>query len=167
MSDTSTTFTVYLPVRAVSGLYSTNLTAANQKKHKKPSSLEPMGYVNGDKDKPVLISPSWSRYLGLEIGGRKLGGSSFPTVPEVASFVTQQQVDAQLSAAQDQWAAANAQALQTLIAVVQAAGLTGSDAIPPAVLARQETNPQPVSDFGYQLGGGGGGDGGGGGGGGD
>jgi hypothetical protein len=159
---------VFFAHRQVTGLYSTSLTtaASTVNKNKKPSSLHPIGYINGDRSKPVLIDPVWSKYLGLEIGGRKLGGPAFPTLPEVASFVTQQQVDAQLAAAQDQWMSSLAQTMAALREVVVTATLAGADQVPPVVLARQETNPQPISPYFYDntaSSGGSGGDGGGGG----
>lgn len=149
----STTFTAYVPIRALSGLFSPGVTTAPAKKNWRPHAGVPIGYIDNDESKPVYVNPSWGRHIA-DLGQRKLGGSSYPTLPDLASFVTQAQVDAQLSAAQDQWTAANAQALQALIQVVQSAGLAGASAIPGAVLARQETNPQPVSTLPDSPGGG-------------
>jgi len=150
---------VYFSHRQVAGIYSTvNLSGSTVKKDWRPHAGVPVGYVNGDRSKPVTISEEWLRHFRF-LGNAKLGGSNFPTLPDVANFVTQQQIDAQLAAAQDQWQAANAQTLQALLEVVKSAGLTGADQVPSAVLARQETNPQPIVNpiFG-ETGGGGGGD---------
>lgn len=156
---------VFVTHRQVAGLYATLLgaTSTSVKKHKKPSSLHPIGYVNGDKSKPILIDEAWSRYFGLEIGGRKLGGSAYPTLPDVTNFILLAQNNAaaikQIQDAQAQMIAANAQTLQALVEINQAAAVPGADQIPPPVLAPPETTPplpqQP--DFGDGAGGGGGG----------
>src|SRR4051812_44120400 len=80
---------VFVAHRQVAGLYSISLGASSTsvKKHKKPSGLHPIGYVNGDKSKPILIDEAWSRNFGLEIGGRKLGGSAYPTLPDLTNFI--------------------------------------------------------------------------------
>jgi len=148
----TTTFTAFIPIRMVSGLYGAGLASSSSIRDWKPHAQVPMTDDKGH------VTPAWNRYFSA-ISQRKLGGPSYPTLPDVAQFVTQAQVDAQLSAAQDQWTAANAQALNSLIEVVRAAGLTGAAEVPPAVLARQETNPVYIQpDFGDGGGGSGGGD---------
>jgi hypothetical protein len=159
---------VYLAHRQVAGIYSTALTntSSRVKKHKKPSSLHPIGYIDGDKSKPVLIDEAWSRFLGLEIQGRKLGGTAYPTLPDLTEFILLSQQNAtavaQLQTTLEQMVIANAQTLQSVVEVTQTASLAGAAQIPPPVLVRQETSPPPLNDL--QGGGdGGGGDGGGGG----
>src|SRR3954471_5780513 len=77
---------VYVAHRQVAGVYTSNLsaTSASVKKNKKPHSRVPLGRV---EDGVVYIEPAWSKYLGLEIGGRKLGGSAFPTLPDVTEIM--------------------------------------------------------------------------------
>lgn len=147
----STTAVAFVCVRALSGLYASNISTAAVKKNWKPHAMTPF------VDSKGFISPEWNRFLG-DLANRKLGGSIFPTVPDLAQFITRQQVDALLTAAQDQMAQQNAQAIAAIREVLIAAGTTGAAAIPEPTLARQETNPQPIGiDFG-ETGGGGGGD---------
>lgn len=136
---------VFVTHRQVAGIYTASLFARNVNKHKKPSSLHPIGYIGGDRSKPVLIDEAWSRHIGLEINGRKLGGTAYPTVPELTEFILLAQNNAsqisQILAAMEQMNNANAQSIQGLRDVVNAAALAGAAQVPPPVLARQETTP--------------------------
>lgn len=158
---------VYIAHRQVAGIYTNVLSATptSVRKNKKPSSLQPIGYVNGDKDKPVLIDSAWSKYLGLEIAGRKLGGSAYPTLPDLTSFILLAQNNAaaiaQLQTAQGQMMTANAQTLQSLLEVNQAAAVPGAAQIAAPVLAVPETTAPLFTQPDFGDGGGGGGDGGG------
>lgn len=156
----SSGFVAYIPVRAVSGLYSSSLNASTTqtKKDWRPRKSVAIGYVGGDRSKPVEVDDTWFQHFRY-VGNNKLGGPNFPTLPVVASFVTQTQVDAQFSSAIDQFTTALAQSVAQMQEVVKAAGLAGAAQLPPVVLARQETNPTPISTpiFG-DTGGGGGGD---------
>lgn len=141
----STTLTAYITLRAVSGAYTTSLSASTKPKEWRPSINVPLGYVSDD-GKTVRINESWFRYFRF-LGNNKLGGATFPTLPEV---VTQSQLNSAIAssaeaitAAQDQQNAANAQALEALRQVVE--GLTSTAAVPPVVLVRQEVAPPPPS----------------------
>ncbi len=151
----STTLTAYIPMREVSGLFTTSLIAARTEKKWKPRGGVPFGWVTvGGKRLEVENNPSWWEHF-RDLGTRKLGGPLFPTLPEV---VTQSQLTAAIAssaaaitAAQDQQAAANAQALEALRQVVE--GLTTTAAVPPVVLVRQEVPPPPPpTPFAGQLG---------------
>ncbi len=154
MADTTTTFSVYVPLRAASTA-NTTLSASTKPKEWRPHIGVPVGYVNGDRSQPVHLDESWFRHLRF-LGVNKLGGATFPTLPDVASFVTVTQATELITAAQDQMAAANAQALAALKEVVD--GLVGgTSTIPSVVLARQEVNTWSSPVF-TETGGGGGGD---------
>lgn len=152
----STTLTAYITLRAVSGAYTTSLSASTTPKEWRPPISVPIGYIGGDKSKPIMLDESWFRYLRF-LGANKLGGPTFPTLPEV---VTQSQLNSAIAssaeaitAAQDQQNAANAQALEALRQVVE--GLTSTSAVPPVVLVRQEVAPPPPP-VNFETGGGGG-----------
>jgi hypothetical protein len=147
----STTFTAYLPLRGVSGAYTTSLSASAAKLDWRPAPLEPIGFVDG---KPVMLNPNWGRHFRT-IGAQKLGGRNFPSLPDVASYVTANQVTDLITASQDQQNAANAQALKAVIEILEANGLTAAGSTPPVVLARQEVNQTPPP---FEAGGGAGGD---------
>jgi hypothetical protein len=170
----TTTAIAYIAIRAVSGVYTSNLSATSARvlKNKKPQSGVPFGTVVGDK---VYIDPGWSKYLGLEIGGRKLGGSAFPTLPDVAEIMLLSQntaaAVAQVQSAQSQMMTANAQSQQAMLEVIQqlaididALGKPASAAqvpqVPPPVLTVPETTAPIYEPFpiGGDGGGGGGGD---------
>jgi hypothetical protein len=143
MATTSTTFAALLPLRGASTATIALVTAPVKKKWR-PHPGVPIGYINGDKTKPVMINDDWWGHI-KDLGARKLGGAAFPSLPEV---VTQSQltsqissVQAQVTATQDQQNAANAQSLEALRQVVQ--GLTSVAAVPPVVLVRQEVTPPP------------------------
>jgi hypothetical protein len=144
----ATEATVYFPLRVVSGLYSVSLAASAVTKNWKPSALTPL------VDKDGRITPEWNRYFS-DLGGRKLGGAIFPTLPEIAELFTQTQSNArEISAVQvalEQQATANAQALDVMRQVVQDAALAGATQIPTVVIIRQEVTappPQPVASYG-------------------
>src|SRR6185369_3269125 len=132
----------YVPIRAFSGLFAANLSASNSRMDWRPHAGVPIGYVGGDRSKPVIIDESWLRHWRF-VDNKKLGGAPFPTLPEVANFVTQQQIDAQFQAAIDQFTTALAQSVAQMQEVVKTAGLAGSAQLPPVPVARQETNPTP------------------------
>jgi len=166
---------VYIPHRQVAGIYTIALTASSTtvKKNKKPSGAAPIGYVDGDRTKPVLIDPAWSKYFGLEIGGRKLGGAAFPTLPDIAEFILQTQNSSAAVAlelaAMAQMLEANAQTLAALLEVNTTAAVPGVEQVPPPVVTIPETTAPIYIPPDYYGGGGdgagsGGGDGGGGGG---
>ncbi len=145
----STTLTAYVPLREVSGLFTTSLTAARGNKEWRPEIHVPIGRVVGDK---VQLDESWFRYFRF-LGQHKLGGAGFPSLPEV---VTQSQLtsaiassSAAITAAQDQQAAANAQALEALRQIVETLASTAS--VPPVVIVRQEVTPPPPAPAFTQL----------------
>lgn len=150
----STSATAFMCSRALSGLFTTGLGTTQVQKDWRPQAGVPFGYLNNDQSKPVYINDQWLRHFRF-LANHKLGGANFATLPDVANFVTRQQVDTLLTAAQDQMAQQNAQALASVIEVLGT--LTSTAAIPTPALARQETTPQPIADFG-ETGGGGGGD---------
>lgn len=143
---------VFITHRQVAGIYTTSLSLSSTrvKKNGKPSSMHPLGYIDGDKGKPVYIDEAWSRFLGLEIAGRKLGGINFPSVPELTDFILLAQNNAtavaQIQTALQQMVTANAQSLQSVIAVTQTAALAGAAQIPPPVLAAPETSAPILGD---------------------
>lgn len=156
----STGGVVYVVHRQVAGIFATSLTALASKKNWKPSSVVPIGKTASGE--AVYVETPWSKYFS-DLGGRKLGGATFPTLPELTDFITQSNQNATaiaaIQTALQQMVTANAQTAQALTQVVQSAGLTGSGQIPPPVLA-----PQEYSGGGDGAGGGSGGGGGDGGG---
>ncbi len=155
---------VFFPVRVVAGFYSSALAQSTAKKNWKPQSLHPIGRTSDGKE--VFLDPAWSRYFS-DLGGRKLGGATFPTLPDITEIFSLTNNNAtaisQIQTALEQQANANAQAIESLRQVVQTAALVGAEQIPPPVLARQETTPPPVDTFfnndnGVGSSGGGGGD---------
>jgi|SRR6185369_6369686 len=146
----STTLTAYIPLREVSGQFTTSLTSTTAKMGWRPAPHVPIGTVDG---KPVHISSDWWAYMRA-LGTAKLGGRNFATLPDVADQVTRTQVTDLITAAQDQQAAANAQAIQAVIDILIANGLTTTGTTPPVVLARQEVN-MPFGVENVETGGGG------------
>lgn len=142
--------------RQVAGFYTTSLTHSGSKKNWKPHALQRVGKTASGEE--VLIDPAWNRFQG-DIANRKLGGATFPTVPDITEIFNLSQSNAtaisQIQTALEQMVNANAQSLATLLQVVQTAALAGAAQVPPVVLARQETNipPAPPIDLG-NLGGG-------------
>ncbi len=158
---------VFFPHRQVAGIYSTALTATSAavKKNKKPSGRMPIGTVEGTD---VYITAPWSKYLGLEIGGRKLGGAAFPTLPDITEFILQTQNSSAAVAlelaAMAQMLEANAQTLAALLEVNTTAAVPGVEQVPPPVITIPETTAPIYTAPEYYGSVGGGGDGGGGGG---
>lgn len=149
-------FTAFVPVRITSGQFSTGLTKAKHKKDWHPSALTP---VVDDKG---LINSEWKRFFGY-LANKKLGGPVYPTLPDLTQFITAAQAQsifsAAISAATQQQANSNAQALAAAIEVLKTTGAVGAMQIPSVVLAPQETNaPTVVFIDNGSTGGGGGGD---------
>lgn len=158
----ASTFTAYIPIRAISGLFTTGVMTKKRPKNWKPHALQPIGQTKSGED--VLIDPAWLRHLSY-LGQAKLGGATFPTLPEMTSFILLAQQNAaaitQVQNALEQMVTANAQSQAAVVQVVQTAALAGSMQIPPVVIARQETTAPPVATLPDSPGGdGGGGDGG-------
>lgn len=147
--------------RQVAGLYTTSLTRSVSKKNWRPHGGVSIGDVVDQNGNPtgqsVKVNPDWMRHFA-DLGQRKLGGATFPTVPDITEIFQLSQSNAtaisQIQTALEQMVNANAQSLAALLQVVQTAALAGAAQIPPVVLARQETNIPPAPD---PLGGAGGG----------
>ncbi len=154
---------VFFPVRVVAGFYSASLSASTTKKNWKPSSVHPIGRTSDGKE--VFLDPAWSRYFS-DLGGRKLGGALFPTLPDVTEIFALTNNNAveisQIQVALEAQAKANAQSIAAILEVINTAALAGAAQVPPPVLVRQETTPPPPIDPGAYAGviggGGGGGD---------
>ncbi len=154
-------FTGYVPIRVSSGLYYAGVQSTNSRGKKNGFPEASVPFVDDNK----CITPMWRMALVNDMSKRRLGGISFPTVPDLAGYVTINQFnDAQASQAAAiaalQMQLANAQTLATLVEVVKNSGAAGATQIPPPQLAPAETNAptintNPFPQEGGQGGGGG------------
>lgn len=101
-----------------------------------PGARVPIGYVNGDRSKPIYLDPSWERWLRHTWFDR-LGGDSGPTMTEVQTNVVEtkaQAVEAAATAtAVEVQVIANAESLAATVEVAQNNSLAGATSIPPVV----------------------------------
>ena len=97
---------VYLPLRAVSGLWSGGVTAADDYTDLKawlPPARQPIAYEDRGR---LLVNPTWYRFFWF-LCEVKLGGIDGPTVPDVSAAV-----DATVATSSTASATANAVAQQ-------------------------------------------------------
>ena len=136
----STGAVIYLPLRVVTGRWSTSGVTASEDLTNTlkwlPPSRQPIGWVTiGGQRHPVQIDSTWFGFLHT-VAEQKLGGVNGSTLPDVVTAVEttiSQAADASTAtAAVAQQAQANADALAATIAVVQGNSLVGSTEIPPA-----------------------------------
>lgn len=102
-----------------------------------PPSEIPIGYLNNDRTKPVIIdAQTWYAFLNYFVN-TFIGGPSAPTLADVTSAVTTASAQSAASAAQvtvvQQAVAANAESLGAVVEVAQANDLQGASQIPPVV----------------------------------
>lgn len=128
----------YIPVRMVSGLWSTaGITASANLENLQawlPPRRQPMGWVTiGGVRHPVDWDDTVYRFLQF-VSEVKLGGQNGPTLPDVVTTVTDTQATAAAASAGvtelAQQTTANAEALAATVQVVTTNALTGASQIP-------------------------------------
>jgi hypothetical protein len=135
--------------RGVSGIFtegggvSTQSIAASAKAML-PTPATPIGYVNGDRTKPVYIDAgTWYRLLDFIINV-KLGGVAAPSVTDIASTITsvQEAVTTTVTTVNSvtETVVQNAAALDTVREVAQNNSLSGASQIP-----RIQRYPQSIA----------------------
>ena len=139
----TTTATLYLFVRSVSGRYTgAGITASTNSRNLKtmlPSASSPIGYatVQGQRVAILIDDVFWYSFFRY-VTQTVLGGPTAPTLTDVTEAVTVAQVQAiavsAVTAGLTQQAIANAGSLAAVVQSVQAAGLPGAAQIPPVVL---------------------------------
>ena len=141
----STGAVMYLPIRAVSGVYQTGVSSTQSRPNDVawlPSAQTPIGRAKPDGS--VVMDPAWYRAFQhmFEV---KLGGRSAPSLPDVVTTVENTQAAAVQSGQQvsalTQQGQANAESLNVVRQVVQNNALAGSAQIPPVVLNPYEQIP--------------------------
>ena len=131
---------LYFSPRLVSGIFAdangvSTQNSATSAKAMLPGPRTPIGYVNGDRSKPVYIDEAtWYRLVDY-IVNIKLGGVTAPTLTDVSNSITSVQ-DATTSIVNSvvsitEQTTNNAAALDTVKEVVQTADLPGATQIPP------------------------------------
>lgn len=143
---------VFISPRMASGPWSTagSITASRNLKSLKtwlPPANVPIGYVNGDPSKPVLIdSKTWYLFVDYLVN-TVLGGPSAPTLADVTTAVTTASVQSASSAATvtavSQQVQANAESLAATVQVAQNNSLSGASQIPPVQTYYETGNPGP------------------------
>lgn len=134
---------VYLPLRVLSGVWTTTGIQADEQSLKAwlPPARQPIAYQQNNQ---WLCDPTWYRFFQY-VAEIKLGGANGPTITEVAdnaaataqnAATTQTQISAVIQQGQT-----NAESLQAAIQVVQNSSLPGSDQIPPPQLSPYEVLP--------------------------
>lgn len=136
----STGAVVFLPLRVVSGRWSTSGVTASEDLTNTlkwlPHSRQPIGWVTiGGQRYPVSPDPMYYGFLHT-VAEQKLGGINGSTLPDVVTAVEttiSQAADvSSTTAAVAQQVQANADALAATIAVAQNNSLVGANDIPPA-----------------------------------
>jgi hypothetical protein len=140
-ANRQTTAVLYIPFRDVSGVYvgyglQSDDSAASAKSML-PGPRTALGYVNGDRTKPVYIDEAtWYRLLDY-ILNVKLGGIAAPSMADVAATVTtvQEAVTSTVTTVTDltDMALQNAAVLDTVREVSQASDLDGAEQIPSVI----------------------------------
>lgn len=148
---------VYIPFRAVTGLYSAiNARSASTSRKKFWKSPKDAPWVDPQTGKPTVEFAQHWDYVVEKI----LGGSNNKTLPQVENLITYGQAEALFSSliagALSQQINANAQALDTMKQVLAAAAVPGVAQIPPVQL--QPADVTPATPIFGDTGGGGGGD---------
>jgi hypothetical protein len=145
----STGAVMYFAPRMLAGLWtSSGVTASRDLSNLKawlPPARIPIGYVNGDRTKPVLIDEaSWYKFLNYFLNVF-IGGQGAPTFSDVVTTVEQTQATAveasSQTAALAQTTQTNAEALAATIQVSQNSGLAGASQIPPVKFNPYEIEP--------------------------
>ena len=124
----------YVPIRMVSGLWSTSgITASADLENLQawlPPQRQPIAYQQGGQ---WFCDPTWYRFFQF-VAEIKLGGVSGPTLPDVVTTVTETQATAAAASASvteiAQQTTANAEALAATVQVAVVNSLTGADQIP-------------------------------------
>ena len=128
----------YVPIRMVSGLWSTaGITASANLENLQawlPPQRQPVAYQQGNQ---FFCDPAWYRFFEF-VANVKLGGQSGPTLPDVAATVTETQATAAAASATvteiAQQTTANAEALAATVQVAVDNDLTGWEQIPGVLL---------------------------------
>ena len=135
---TTTNAVIYIPIRAVSGRFTSNLisTARKNLKSWKPSVNAPLVDDHG------RITPPWNQFIDYLIE-TVLGGANAATLADIAGFATVSQVEAIANnaaiGALKQQGVNNAQVIDAIRQVTVTAALAGAAQIPPVQL----TNDSP------------------------
>jgi hypothetical protein len=144
----STGAVMYLPIRAVTGVYQTGVSSTQSRPNDVawlPSAQTPFGFVtiNG-QSYPMTPDPAWYRAF-QHLFEVKLGGRSAPSLPDVITTVESTQAAAvqngQQVGALTQQSQANAESLNVVRQVIQNNALVGAAQIPPVVLNPYEQIP--------------------------
>lgn len=139
-SNRATAAVVFLSPRMVSGPWSTagEIPASRQLKSLRtwlPPAEIPIGYVNNDRSKPVIIdAQTWYSFFNYLVNV-VLGGPNAPTLADVTTAVTvateQSAESAAIVSAVSQQVVANAESLAATVEVAQNNALPGANQIPP------------------------------------
>jgi hypothetical protein len=136
---------MYLPIRAVSGVYQTGVGSTQTRPNDVawlPSAQTPIG--RAQPDGTVVMDPAWYRAF-QHLFEVKLGGRAAPSLPDVVTTVESTQAAAvqngQQVGALTQQSQANAESLNVVRQVVQNNALVGAAQIPPVVLNPYEQIP--------------------------
>ena len=130
---TTTNAVIYIPIRAVSGRFASNLASSTKKNLKswKPSVNAPM------VDDQGRITPPWNQFINYLIE-TVLGGANAVTLADIAGFATVGQVQAIANnaaiGALKQQGTNNAQVIDAIRQVTVTAALVGAAQIPPVQL---------------------------------
>jgi hypothetical protein len=136
---------LYLPIRAVSGVYQTGVSSTQARPNDVawlPLAGTPIGRTKPDGT--VVMDPAWYRAFE-HLFNVKIGGRFAPSLPDVVTTVESTQAAAVQSGQQvgalTQQSQANAESLNVVRQVVQNNALTGAAQIPPVVLNPYEQIP--------------------------